>query len=88
MCIVRRMSRVQVYLPHELHEQLKEHGLSPSELLQRAVREELRRRELEAATDTYLAELIEEVGQPSVADVEYAQRLVQQLTQSADRRAG
>lgn len=88
MCIVRHMSRVQVYLPDELHQQVKEHGLSPSELLQRAVREELRRRELETATDAYLAELIEEVGQPSVADVEYAQRLVEQLTQPAARRAG
>lgn len=83
-----RMPRLQVYLPDELHRQLKEHGLAPSELLQRAVRAELRRRELESATDAYLAELTEEVGQPSAADVEYAKRFVRDLTATADRRTG
>lgn len=83
-----RMSRLQVYLPDELHRQLKEHGLAPSELLQRAVREEVRRRELEAATDTYLAELVEEVGEPNTADVEYAQRFVGDLLRVTDRQAG
>lgn len=83
-----RMSRLQVYLPDELHRQLKDHGLAPSELLQRAVREELRRRELQAATDAYIAELIEEVGEPSVADVEYAQRFVRELTGASERQAG
>lgn len=75
-----------MYLPDELHRQLKEHGLAPSELLQRAVREEIRRRELEAATDTYLAELIDEVGEPSVADVEYAQRFVSDLMGRTDHQ--
>jgi post-segregation antitoxin (ccd killing protein) len=82
------MSRLQVYLPDELHRQLKEHGLAPSELLQRAVREEVRRRELEAATDAYLAELIAEVGEPSTADVEYATRFVGDLLRVTDRQAG
>ncbi len=82
------MSRLQVYLPDELHRQLKEHGIAPSELLQRAVREELHRRELEAATDAYLAELTEEVGDPSSADVEYAKAFVRRLTGATDRRAG
>jgi post-segregation antitoxin (ccd killing protein) len=88
VCILTRMSRLQVYLPEELHRQLKEHGLAPSELLQRAVREEVRRRELEAATDTYLAELLEEVGEPSTADVEYAKRFVGELMNAPDRHAG
>jgi post-segregation antitoxin (ccd killing protein) len=82
------MSRLQVYLPDELHRQLKEHGLAPSELLQRAVREEVRRRELEAATDAYLAELIDEIGEPSTTDVEYAQRFVGDLLRVTDRQAG
>lgn len=82
------MSRVQVYLPDELHRQLKEHGLSPSELLQGAVREEIRRRELDAATDAYLAELVEEVGEPSADDLEYAQRFVARLRDGDRRQAG
>ncbi len=36
---------------------------------------------LEAATDTYLAELIEEVGEPSTADVEYATRFGSDLVE-------
>ncbi|MDQ3152516.1 MAG: hypothetical protein M3R63_12605 [Actinomycetota bacterium] len=82
------MPRLQVYLPDELHRQLKEYGLAPSELLQRAVRDELHRRELEAATDVYLAELNEEVGEPSAADIEYAERFVRQLTGETERRTG
>ncbi|MGI9062681.1 MAG: hypothetical protein ACR2FQ_02510 [Pseudonocardiaceae bacterium] len=82
------MPRLQVYLPDELHGQLKEHGLAPSELLQRAVRDELHRRELKAATDVYLAELNEEVGEPSAADIEYAERFVRQLTGETERRTG
>ncbi len=77
-----------MYLPDELHRQLKEYGLAPSELLQRAVRDELHRRELEAATDVYLAELNEEVGEPSAADIEYAERFVRQLTGETERRTG
>ena len=38
---VRRMPRIQVYLPDDLHRALKKRGLSGSELLQRAVRAEL-----------------------------------------------
>lgn len=82
------MSRVQVYLPDELYRRVKEEGLSPSELLQGAVREELHRRELEQATDTYLAELLDEVGEPTAADIEYARRVVQQLASGSDRAAG
>lgn len=82
------MSRLQVYLPDELHRQLKELGLSPSELLQRAVQDEIRRRELDAATDAYLAELVEEVGEPSAADVAYAKQFVGDLAAAAERQAG
>ena len=82
------MPRVQVYLSDEQHRQLKELGLSPSELLQRAVQDELRRRELEAAAEGYLSELIAEVGEPSAADRDYARSFVAQLTPTADRRAG
>jgi post-segregation antitoxin (ccd killing protein) len=83
-----RMSRVQVYLPDELHARMKAAGLSPSELLQQAVREELRRRELNEATDAYLADLIAEVGEPSSADVAYAQQVVRRMQGDSDLAAG
>jgi len=62
------MPRVQIYLPDDLHRAVKELGLPISELSRHAVRAELRRRELAAETDRYLAELLGEVGGPPTAD--------------------
>ena len=59
------MPRMQVYLPDELYDAVKERELSPSELLQDAVRAELRQQALLEETDRYLAELIDDVGEPS-----------------------
>lgn len=81
------MGRIQVYLPQELHDRIRELDLSPSELLQRAAREEVRRLELEAETDRYLDELVAEVGEPSAADLEYAQQFVAAMLGARDRRA-
>ncbi len=41
-----------------------------------------------ASTDAYLAELIDEVGEPTAEDIEYAKRFVGNLTDAARRRAG
>ena len=65
MRIVRRMPRVQVYLPEDLHDQLKQRDLPASELLQVALRAELERQDALAETDRYLDELVAEVGEPS-----------------------
>lgn len=73
------MPRVQVYLPDELYDEVKQRGFSPSELLQQAVRAELRRTALQEATDRYLAELIEEVGPPSEAAVAKAESIASRL---------
>ena len=62
VCIVRRMPRMQVYLPDDLHAAVKEHGFPASEMLQNAVREELRRIELIKAGEEYLEMLRAEVG--------------------------
>jgi post-segregation antitoxin (ccd killing protein) len=56
---------MQVYLPDDLYEQVKTRHLSASELLQEAVRAEVRRQDLLVETDAYLADLLNEVGQPS-----------------------
>ena len=73
--MIRRMPRLQVYLPDTLYRAVKERHLPASELLQGAVRAELRRQELLEETDRYLSELIEEVGEPSPASVAKAERL-------------
>jgi len=65
VCIVRRMPRMQVYLPDDLYEQVKARHLPASELLQEAVRAEVRRQDLLGETDSYLAELLAEAGEPA-----------------------
>lgn len=56
---------MQVYLPDDLYEQVKARRLPASELLQEAVRAEVRRQDLLSETDAYLAGLVAEVGEPS-----------------------
>ncbi len=73
------MPRLQVYLPDELYRAVKERQLPASELLQGAVRAELRRQELLEETDRYLSELIDEVGEPSKAASARAERLAARL---------
>ncbi len=63
--MVRRMPRLQVYLPDELHDELKRRGLPASELLQLALRAELERQDALDETARYLEELVAEVGEPS-----------------------
>ena len=62
------MARMQVYLPDDLYEMVKTRGLPASELLQKAVRAELRRQELLTETDRYVADLVAEVGPPAEAE--------------------
>jgi len=56
---------MQVYLPDDLYEQVKARHLPASELLQEAVRAEVRRQDLLGETDSYLAELLAEAGEPA-----------------------
>jgi len=77
--MVRRMPRMQVYLPDDLYRAVKEQGLPASELLQKAVRAELRHRQLLDETDRYLANLISEVGEPSEGAVARAEALSARL---------
>jgi post-segregation antitoxin (ccd killing protein) len=58
---------MQIYLPEAMYKQVKARGLPVSELLQKAVQAELRRQDLLAETDRYLAGLIAEVGAPSTS---------------------
>jgi len=59
------MPRLQVYLPDELYDQLKARRLPASELLQDAVRAEVRRQDLSAEADRYIAALAKQVDAPS-----------------------
>ncbi len=77
--IVKRMPRLQVYLPDDLYDELKRRDLPASELLQIAVRAELERREVLDATDDYLAELAAEVGEPTARQQSRADAIVRRI---------
>lgn len=66
---------MQVNLSDDLYRAVKERQLPASELLQEAVRGELRRGEVADEAATYLDELIAEVGQPSDEDLEWAEAI-------------
>jgi post-segregation antitoxin (ccd killing protein) len=85
--ILRRMPRMQVYLPDALYQQVKERRLPASELLQEAVRAELRRQELEEQADAYLADLVAEVGEPSAAEVARAEAIARRIRDHHSQQA-
>lgn len=87
-CILRRMARMQVYLPDDLYELVKARGLPASELLQKAVRAELRRLDLLAETDRYVADLVAEVGPPTAAQRARAGALAQRIVRRPGRAVG
>jgi post-segregation antitoxin (ccd killing protein) len=79
---------MQIYLPEAMYKQVKACGLPVSELLQKAVQAELRRRDLLAETDRYLAGLIAEVGAPNTAQRTRAGAVARRLAQRPVRKAG
>jgi post-segregation antitoxin (ccd killing protein) len=79
---------MQVYLPDDLYRMVKKRRLPASEILQRAVRTELRRLELIAEGDRYLADLIDEEGAPRAAERSAAEAIADRVARHARRRAG
>jgi hypothetical protein len=82
------MPRVQVYLPDDLHDELKQRGLPASELLQIALRAELERQDALDETDRYLTELVAEVGEPSQRQQTSADAIARRIRDRSLGRAG
>lgn len=78
---------MQVYLPDDLYQQVKSRHLPASELLQQAVRAEIHRQDLLAETDTYLSELLAEVGPPSPRERAHAQAIARRIAARPAPRA-
>lgn len=70
---------MQVYLPDDLYGQVKSRRLPASELLQEAIRAEVRRQDLLAEADAYLAELVAEVGEPSPQERARAEAIARRI---------
>ncbi len=79
---------MQVYLPDDLYKLVKTRGLPASELLQKAVRAELRRQELLAETDHYVADLVTQVGPPTAAQRTHASAVARRLARQSTRQVG
>jgi hypothetical protein len=79
---------MQVYLPDDLYKLVKKGRLPASELLQDAVRAEVRRRQLLKETADYLAALAAEVGEPSARHRARAKALANKVAQRGRRKAG
>ena len=77
---------MQVYLPDDLYRLVKDRGLPASELLQKAVRAELRRQELLTETDRYVADLVAEVGSPTPAEHKRAADVARRITRRSARQ--
>ena len=71
---------MQVYLPDDLYQEVKARQLPASELLQRAVRDEVHRLDLLAAARRHEEALAAEVGEPGVAERERAELIARRLT--------
>ena len=82
------MPRMQVYLPTDLYEIVKDRQLPASELLQEAVRTEVRRQQLEFASRRYTAKLAAQVGQPTPRERARAVALAQRIAGRTGRKAG
>jgi post-segregation antitoxin (ccd killing protein) len=79
---------MQVYLPADLYEMVKERRLPASELLQDAVRAEVRRQALQAASTRYTAELQAQVGTPSARQRARAAAVARRVASRVHRKAG
>ncbi len=71
---------MQVYLPDDLYRQVKARRIKASELLQDAVRAEVRRQERIEGIGHYIADLVAEVGEPSAEDEAWAAAVVDRIT--------
>lgn len=79
---------MQLYLPDDLYRAVKERGLPASQLLQTAVRAELRRVALLEAADDYLADLVDEVGEIDERELARADAIARRIADRANRAAG
>ena len=79
---------MQVYLPDDLYRLVKKRRLPASELLQGAVRAEVRRRDLLAETDRFTSALVAEVGEPNAGERSRAKAIAQRIARRTARKAG
>lgn len=83
MRMIRRMPRMQVYLPDDVFIEVKQRGLKASELLQTAVRAEVARLQALEQSQRYVDELAAEVGEVTDAQQSHAQAIARRIRERA-----
>ena len=86
--IVRRMPRIQLYLPDDLYQEVKSRGLPASEILQIAVRAVVEREKSREGLEQYIRELEEEIGSPSDEQNARADAIVRNIQLHQLQQAG
>lgn len=76
---------MQVHLPEDLYRAIQEEGLHASELLEEAIRVELRRIALREATDQLVEDSPAAVEEPDMKEEARAQELARRLTRRVRR---
>lgn len=79
---------MRVYRPDDLYKLVKDGRLPASELLQDAVRAEVRRRELVAASEKHTKKLQRQVGAPTASQRARASDLARRVVGRSHRKAG
>lgn len=79
---------MQVYLPDDLYALVKKRRLAASELLQNAIRAEVRRLDLLTETDRYVAGLVAQVGSPGPGERAAAKVVASRIAKRLARKAG
>ena len=82
------MPRMQVYLPDDLYGLVKKRRLPASELLQKAVRAEIRRLNLLAESDRYLTDLVSQIGEPTAVARSHAKVVAGRIAKHTTRKVG
>ena len=86
--IVRRMPRIQLYLPDDLYQEVKSRRLPASEILQVAVRAVVEREKSREGLEEYIRELEEEIGSPSDEQNARADAIVRNIQLHQLQQAG
>jgi hypothetical protein len=79
---------MQIYLPDDLYKLVKVRRLPASELLQAAVRAEVRRQDLLAEGDKYLSDLVKQVGKPTARQRARATSVARRIAGRGHHKAG
>ena len=79
--------KVRVTLPKPLLDKVEAHGLSLSELLEKAIRREILRQDLLESDGEHVVGLLDRIDEPRPSDIAWARRAAEELYGSTEPAA-